>query len=157
MHYIITVSHKNFTLVKKSCKVAFKPFTRIHHLHGFKELATKSGMEAPGWHVTMFNIRLKSSCGCKWNGHTDHHRWLASTWEDPKELWVTTCGHKVKDITPLTARSRGVQKEEALHNPPWKQCLDAIIIKTNSGTVWKATGKTWMGWSTYGLSQACRY
>ena len=49
-----------------------------------------------------------------------------------------TCGHKAKDITPLTAWRREALKEEALDDLPWKDKRGPSSDgQTNIGTVSK--------------------
>ena len=71
--------------------------------------------------------------------------------------WDTTCRHKAKDITPSIAWRREVWKEEALDNLPWKDGVHKGEPSSIRRTLqhWGNFGET--GWSTYGLSLACKY
>ena len=75
------------------------------------------------------------------------------------EAWDSTCGHKAKDITPLTAWRREAWKEEELDNLPWKDERGPSSIRRTLelfqrqrwGNFWKT------GCSAYGLFRAHKY
>ena len=75
------------------------------------------------------------------------------------EAWDTTCGHKVKDITPLIAWRREAWKKEALHRLPWKdERGPSSIRRTLEPFQRQLWGNFWETvWSAYGLYRAHRY
>ena len=67
-----------------------------------------------------------------WRETTEQIDWWAKQpSEDMKcwEAWDTTCRHKAKDITPLTAWRREALKEEVLDNLPWTNERGPLSIR----------------------------
>ena len=114
---------------------------------------------------------ISSTFGCQmleWREMTDQTDWrekqpsqVAYFLEDLKcwGAWDTTCRHKAKDITPLTAERREAWKEEALDDLPWKDEGGPSSVQRKLEPFQRRHwGNFWeMGWSVYGLYRVHRY